>query len=434
MIFQPDRPFPVRTLPFFYGGVILLGSILGQVMSAPGQTIGVSVFTDHLIAATGLSRLTLSTAYMIGTAGGSFLLPIAGRYYDVLGGRRTVILASIGLGCALLYLSQVDILAGWLARPAPELYSQIAFAVLLLGFLSVRFTGQGSLALFSRNVLMEWFESRRGLANGISGTFAALGFSAAPLAFSALIEVGGWRNAWVMLAAMAGLVFPLLAYVLLRDKPEDHGLKPDGDLPPPPVKDASELSHPAHDYDLPAARRTYEFWIFSLGLSIFALYMTAMTFHIFSIFAAAGLDRDAAIGIFLPGAVISVVFNLIGGWLSDRMRLRYFLVVHFAGQILSGLGLLWLGRPGAILAIVLGNGIATGSFWLLTTVSWPRLFGRAHLGAISGAGMFWNVLFSAFGPVLFALSEEYAGGYEPAILACILAMGGFALAALRIRH
>ena len=52
------------------------------VMSAPGQTIGVSVFTESLLDATGLSRVEFSNAYLMGTLASGLLL-LMYRPFDV---------------------------------------------------------------------------------------------------------------------------------------------------------------------------------------------------------------------------------------------------------------------------------------------------------------------------------------------------------------
>ena len=83
-----QRSFAAR-LPFFYGWVVVGASTAGVLMSMPGQTMGVSVFTDPLIEATGLDRLSLSNAYLLGTLGSAALLPHAGRLIDRLGVRPT---------------------------------------------------------------------------------------------------------------------------------------------------------------------------------------------------------------------------------------------------------------------------------------------------------------------------------------------------------
>lgn|GEM_PF-6326128 len=81
----PHFPFSPRRFPLFYGWVILAASVVGTVMRIPGQTMGVGVFTDFLITSTGLDRLTLSTACMLGIIGSSLILPFSGRLLDSRG-------------------------------------------------------------------------------------------------------------------------------------------------------------------------------------------------------------------------------------------------------------------------------------------------------------------------------------------------------------
>ena len=94
---RADWPFDIRRVPFFYGWVILLLSTLGILVSIPGQTMGMAVFTDPLIDALGLSRTQLSVAYMVGTIGSSLFLTRAGRLYVRFGGRLMVAVSSLSL-------------------------------------------------------------------------------------------------------------------------------------------------------------------------------------------------------------------------------------------------------------------------------------------------------------------------------------------------
>ncbi len=104
-------PLAPRRYPFFYGWLILPLGAIGFLMSSPGQTYGVSPFTDSLIAALGLTRVQLSLAYMIGTIGSSLCLTHAGRAYDRFGTRVVAPASSLLLGTVLVLLSQRDRIA-----------------------------------------------------------------------------------------------------------------------------------------------------------------------------------------------------------------------------------------------------------------------------------------------------------------------------------
>ena len=49
----------VTRTPFYYGWVVLLAATFGMLMTPPGQTLGVSIFLDRIIADLGLSRATV---------------------------------------------------------------------------------------------------------------------------------------------------------------------------------------------------------------------------------------------------------------------------------------------------------------------------------------------------------------------------------------
>jgi OFA family oxalate/formate antiporter-like MFS transporter len=111
----PRWPFDARKTPFFYGWVIWLFSTLGFLMSVPGQTMGMAVFTDPFMAAFDLSRTQLSFAYLCGTIGSAFFLTRAGRLYDRVGARLMVVGASVALGLLIAFISTIDWLGGAIA-------------------------------------------------------------------------------------------------------------------------------------------------------------------------------------------------------------------------------------------------------------------------------------------------------------------------------
>jgi uncharacterized membrane protein YjdF len=88
--------------PVFYGYIILLVGTLGIWASVPGQTIGVSVFTDPVKDALGLSRNQFSNAYMIGTLMSAMVIGRAGIWFDRYGARFVAFVAALTLSVALL--------------------------------------------------------------------------------------------------------------------------------------------------------------------------------------------------------------------------------------------------------------------------------------------------------------------------------------------
>ncbi|MBD3242282.1 MAG: MFS transporter [Chitinivibrionales bacterium] len=422
-----NAPFAPSRWPFFYGYMILVGATLGTIMSAPGQTIGVSVFTDHLIDSAGISRLWISIAYGVGTIGSSLIIGRTGRLLDTIGVRIIGTIAAAGLGLVLVLMSRIDRVAAALSSPfGPSGRLVVTFAVMTVAFLFLRYLGQGVLTLASRTMLMRWFDRRRGTVNAVMGAFIALTFSGAPLAFELLIRRWGWRGAWVLLGVLEALGMALFALVFFRNDPHACGLQPDG--AGAAAREGGEESG-AVSWTLPQARRTVTFWAFNLGLAMFSLVVTAVTFHVVSVFETGGLDRVDAISIFLPASIISVTINVVAGIGSDHPwvsgRLKWLLCALLAGMALSCTGALSFSLRSGIgrWLLIAGNGIAGGFFGLLSAIVWPRYFGTAHLGAIGGYNMSFMVFSSAVGPPLFGASFSLLGTYDSALMLSLAAIG-----------
>ncbi|MEM9423512.1 MAG: MFS transporter [Spirochaetota bacterium] len=406
--------------PFFYGWLILSLSTLGLLFSLPGQTNGVSAFTDPLLSATGLSRAELSFAYLIGTLASSLLLSAGGRLYDRLGPRILGSLVSGILGIILILASQsYRLLALFPGRPI------IPFILFTLIFFALRFLGQGLLTLTSRNMVMQWFTVNRGRANAIMGLCMAFGFALAPRFFHTLIQHWEWNGAWLFLGCLE-LLFMGLFWSFGRKAPARPAQMRISKGKPKPCE--------GRDFTLKEAQQTSSFWVFSLSLSLQSLFITAQTFHISSIFHHAGLGREQAFSIFFPAAILATTVNFFASWLSDRIALRNILAFQAAGLALSSLSqsLLSYNFSLAFWGIVIGNGICGGLFNLINTVTWPRFYGTKHLGAISGRGMAFLVGGSALGPYLFSLNLKLSGSYSQTVLSIALLAAILVLISLRL--
>ena len=414
------QPFSPSGIPFFYGWVILLAGTIGILMSIPGQTMGVSVFTENLLADLEVNRNSLSLAYLVGTVGSGLLITKAGKWYDRYGARVMAFISGLMLGLMLVYLTRVDGMVCSIQHWNGTSPTVTTFILLAFGFWGIRFFGQGMLTMVSRNMVMKWFNRRRGLANAVLGIFSAFGFSLAPKLLNHFIEELEWRGAWILMAAIVGIAFTLFVVFLYRDNPEDCGCVADGKLGKTGRR-RQPPSLPDRDFSLAEARRTLAFWAFTLGLALTGLYISGLTFHIISVFESAGLSQERALGIFIPTSLIAVVVQFSAGYASDFIRLKYLLVFFMAGMVTTAWGLSMLGTHSfAYWLVVAGNGIVWGFYTVLIGVTWPRFFGLSHLGAISGFSMSWTVIGSALGPYLFSLSFESTGHYKLIARGCLI--------------
>jgi len=431
---RPDTPFRPAAIPFFYGWVILAATTLGMLSSIPGQTMGVSVFTDRLIEATGLSRVALSNAYLIGTVASGLSLAMGGAWIDRFGARRVVGATCLGLAGTLLYLSGVDRLAAGLGAGLGLASSkQVAWVLLVLGFTALRFFGQGMLGLVSRTTLARWFDRRRGLVSAIQGAFVSLGFAAAPLGLHLWIEAAGWRGAWQGMALAVGLGMGLVGVLLYRTDPEECGLRPDGAAPEVGSEQEAAPATPRavaagssgagvppaprglRDFTRGEAIRTAAFWIVAIGIAAHAMVGTGLTFHIVDLGAEGGLSQAEAVAIFLPIALLGTPVAFLVGAAVDRYPVYALMMAMMAAQVAMYAGMAHMGDPMGRAVAIAGWGISQGFYGPLTVAALPKLFGRGHLGAIQGAHMTILVVASAFGPAVLAAFQGLFGAYRPGL-------------------
>ncbi len=395
--------------PVFYGYIVLVIGTIGIFCSIPGQTIGVSVFTDPVKDALGLSRNQFSNAYMIGTIASSLVIGRAGVWFDKYGARYVAFFAALVLGFTLFLCSWSVHISNVVKRFLDQDTWAIPFVIMSLLFFLLRFAGQGVLTMASRNMIMIWFDKNRGKVNMFSSVAISFGFSSSPLWIDALIENNGWQGAWRYLG-IGLFVFSVFVFLLYKNSPEEHGLFPDGKKEV--SENEAELVLNRKQFTLPEAKSTRAFWMYGLILAFNSFFITGLTFHIVSIFASEGFPKSDAISIFLPASVIAVTISTIANFLSDYLQLRLYLYLMIFGGIVASIGFLYLSTAAGIPLLVIGFGIMNGFFAVLNTIAWPRFFGRTHLGAITGKVMSFLILASALAPSIFSLCYSTFGSYE----------------------
>ncbi|NKB68975.1 MAG: MFS transporter [Candidatus Latescibacteria bacterium] len=383
----------VAASPVYYGWVILAVGTFGVIMTSPGQTYAFSAFLDHFIADLGLSRSFVSTLYTAATLTASFALPYVGRQFDQRGARVMIALTSLLLGLACIYMSFV--------RNA---------VMLCIGFFLLRQLGQGSLTLMSENVINLWWVRRRGLVMGIGGVASALLSGLFPYLINTLIPLYGWRLTYVALGASLILVMLPVGWIFVRDRPENHGLQPDGiDLD---SDKAAESAAPLEvNWTRAQALRTASFWVTVAGLASMSMLNTGLTFHLFSVFEDSGLSSAVAASVFVPIAATGAVVQLVGGLLIGRVPIRGLLALSL---LMQALVLVIAPRLASLeMAYFFGfcMGVQVGLEMIVSSVVFANFYGRRHLGSIAGLAATILVGASALGPMPIGVARDLLGNY-----------------------
>jgi MFS family permease len=395
----------------FYGWRIVAASSAAVVLTAPGQTAAVSAFIEPMLGELGLSRTALSTAYLIGTLTGAAAMPSVGRGLDRLGVRRTMAVVGGVFGAFLIGLSLVTGIVGITA-----------------GFVGIRMAGQGALGLTATTATALWFTRRRGMAVGIVSAVGAAGISLAPVLLERLVSAYGWRAVWAGEGVLIWLTVIPLALLVMKDRPEQLGQRPDG------AGRGGAVSPGAVGMTRAEASRTGWFWLVTAAVSVSGMLATAVAFHQISLLGERGLSMTEAAANFLPQTAAALLATFAVGALVDRVSPSLALA---GSMLLLAAGLLWgtVVEPGvSAIGFGLTMGAAGGSVRTLEAATVPRVFGTTHLGSIRGLVAAFSVGSTAFGPVLFAVVQEATGSYRPVLVAAALLPLIVAAACLRVRE
>lgn len=374
--------------------IVAMASI-ASIMTAPGQTAAISVFTDPLIDELGISRTDLSLSYLIGTLAGASAMPMVGRALDRYGVRAVMTVLGLIFGAVLIGLSFAADVFG-----------------LTAGFVGIRMVGQGALGLAATTAVAVHVTHRRGLALGITAAAGSAGISLAPVLLERLVASHGVDAVWRYEGIVVWLIVVPVALIGLRSAGKVKAVSADS-----PGKRESVVSVERNVWTTRMALRTPMFWAIAAGLAASGMLVTAVNFHQVSLLGEQGLSATAAAANFIPQTVAGLVSTLALGALADSMAPKLGVAISMA-LLCAALVSIPLVAPG-VMAIVYGLilGCAAGSMRAIEAAAYAHYFGTAHIGGIRGVSTMIAVGSTAFGPLALSVGHDVAGSYTPVVLA-----------------
>lgn len=381
-----------------YYGWIVVGITALTMIVAAGVRAASGVLIKPLEDDLGWSRASISLAISIGLILYGFAGPLGGSIMDRFGPRRAMLL---GLGLTLASTAvTATIGALW----------QFAIVWGILGGLGTGMAAQ----VLGATVANRWFVTRRGLVTGVFGASASAGqLIFIPLLIWLVIAVS-WRGAMIFLAfCVVALIVPVL--VLMRDNPNDIGLRPLGGSDTPA---APQMAGATNTGVMRRAVRVPEFWLltgsfFICGATSIGLIGTHFLAHSID----AGISEATAATVLAIMGMMNFGGTIASGWLTDRYDPRKLLAAYY---ILRGLSLFLLpfvlSTPGLLIfAIFYGlDYIATVPPTVALTAD---IFGRRNIGTVFG----WIFAAHMFGAAAAAwasgLARDTLGDYHLAFLA-----------------
>ena len=382
---------------FFYGWVIVLTSAMVVFSTGPGQSFVFSIFVDSMIDDTGFSRSTISALYAVSTGLSAAMVVVVSRAADRWGARLNLVLVGVAFGAACFGMA-----------------FSVGLVAFYISFAGLRALGQGSLTINATLLVNQWFVTRRGRAIALMGLGFPLSNAVLPPLSRFLIDAYGWREAYALLGVLVLLLVVPAAVFLVRNRPEDVGLYPDGADHPPLIEQTPAFS-PAAAASRPVMR-SLAFWMLAAPLATPGLVLTALVFHQTSIFAQQGLSATLAAAVFVVFAVSSASTSMVVGFVVERTGpLRLFV---FSMCALFTVCLLALVVNSVWMAVlyVAAMGVTGGSQRIVQGVIWAHYYGRWGLGRVQGAAMMAGITGAAVGPLPLALFRDLTGSYDVGVL------------------
>ncbi len=407
------------TLPFFYGWVVVAVAFVTMGVGVNART-AFSLLFPPILDEFGWERGMTAGAFSFGFLVAAVFSPLLGGLMDRRG-PRVVMEMGVGLMAAGLLLAP-------LVREPWHLYATLG---LLVGGGSVC-TSYSAHALFLPN----WFVRRRGLA--ISVAFSGVGVGSIIVLpwLGTLIGEAGWRAAcWSMGIVVLVLLAPL--NLLLRRRPEDLGLEPDGDRTagsvaasrPSNVVDAAWV---AVDWTLARAMRTARFWWIAVGY-FFGLYAWyAVQVHQTKYLVEIGFSPNDAAWALGFVSLTGIPGQIALGHLSDRIGREWVWTAGSLGFALCYLSLVLLRHsptPALLYLMVVSQGMLGYGLTSVIGAIPAEIFQGRQYGTIYGTLMLASIAGGAAGPWVTGALHDATGSYA---LAFILAIGGSALSGLAI--
>ncbi len=382
----------------FYGWYILAVGMVGSILGAGTSQLFMSTMLKPLTEEFGWSRTAVTGAITTGTiVAGLFSLPF-GKLVDRYGTRW---LTSLGaLVTAGMYLLMTKFVVLW------------QFYVV---FVIARIISMSAVTnIAPRTAAVNWFRRYRGRALGLLSMATPLGASMLAMIAQFIIQNHGWRTVFLTFALAMVLFQALPAALVLRRRPEDLGLVPDGSpgVDVTPTSSLKRGTEEEYNWTLSEAIRTPTIWLLVAAIIAGLIVNTGIAFHLVAYYTDIGIAPSIAVGALSLYAFTGAVGNIIWGFLSERLSERF---LASAVMVLTALTVLYLQSvrttTGAFIFAAI-FGLTSRGEGTLVNIILAQYYGRSSYGAINGFVLPFHNIGLGLGPLISSVSFDLTGSYQ----------------------
>ena len=392
--------------PFYYGWLVLGLSAAGAfVATAPAGVVLGGVQT-YIIDDTGWARTHIGLAASCGVALSGVFAPFAGRLADRYGPRWLMPIGAIVLGLSMLAIAEVT--NSW----------QFMIAAIIGRAISQPFL----IGVVPRTMAVNFFNRRRNIALALTGIYRPISGALIVQAFSVITVLADWRMAFRLMGVLSLFVaIPMI--VIMRRRPEDIGMLPDGARPTAATAQSGSAASarggpgaaasPGDEVSWTSreAMRTKAFWMVSAIAFLNVSGSSGLGFSLVPyLHEFAGLTTPQATGV-LSVSTFLALSSLVWGQVAGKFTPRWCIVAAMAVSALATLSLLQVNSVAAAYAYGVFWGLFHSALEVLLYMVLADYFGRNSYGAIAGAMRPFEAgglgLGQIVGPVVYDLTGSY---------------------------
>jgi len=317
-----------------------------------------------------VSRTELSLAVSLTLFTGSCVAPFMGFLIDRYSLRVIICCACLWLAMGYVCMQFVD--------------SYIGLMLVLIPFQGLGWTGVGPLVQIK--LMVNWFTRNRGMALGISIMGISVAGVMMPIVNAYLAETIGWRDAYLIYATLLLLVVVPATILVVRQKPEDIGLHPDGD--PAASSFAANAATSTHGSFISTYKEflsSKAFWSVVLTFGLMNGVYSAMATHLPTyVTSELGLSLyDGAFLLTVAGG-FAITGKLVFGFMMDRMPAKITVMVGVTAYFCSTLMLVFNDTYAGLIVASALFGLGFGGMVPVRSVLISRLFGVAKFSRVNG--------------------------------------------------
>jgi MFS family permease len=377
----------------FYGWWIVAACMLCSLVGNALGLFGAGVYLHEVVTANGWTTGLVSGAVTLFYMVSALLLIPVGSGIKRYGPRPIIALGGIALAGGVIEIGHATV--PW------EAY--LAFL-----FMGIGWAGLSTTAVAT--TLAPWFDRHQGRAVSIASLGASAGgILGAPALLFGITRIG-FASTTIMAGVFAIAVVLPVAGLVLRNRPQDLGLLPDG-LPLGPGATTTDTTN----WTLPMALRTPALRsvmaTFGIGMMVQIGFLT----HQVTLLVQA-IDRLAVSITVSSTAVAALAGRLALARFADEMDARVTTAVALlvAAGSLGAMGLFPV--PSVLIGASVVFGLTVGNVTTLSPIIVRREFGAQAFGLIFGVASCGIQLATALGPSLYGLLHDAFGSYDPALI------------------